>query len=418
MRVLLQRRAARAFVEDLLEAALAGSRLGEADRALLRELVCGVVRWQATLDWLIVQRVGGRTQKPAIQVLLRLGLYQMFWLDRIPDHAAVHETVLLAKRFGCGPQSGFVNAVLRGCLRERDALERQLEELKSTDPALGYSHPDWLVARWRARWTDDQLRRLLEWNNTPPRNFARVNTLRTRPDGLREWWAEERVEVRLQPFPWAGDLLFFELLRHRPLARLESFQRGCFYVQDPSTALAVCELNPQPGETILDFCAAPGGKTTLLAQLMQNRGRLVAHDPAPDRLARLKDNCARLGVTCLELDAPGSHLSFDRILLDVPCSNTGVLRRRVELRWRLRPEEITRLRDTQLALLEQAAPRLKPGGTLAYSTCSLEPEENHEVVRTFLTAHPEFHLLRERALLPFADGVDGAYVAVVEKVKS
>ena len=418
-RILMRHGSSRDYAEDLLDAELERSGLAGPDRGLLQELVYGVLRQQAMLDWIIAQKTNGREQKPALQVLLRLGLYQMFCLDRIPDHAAVNETVELAKLLGCGTQAGFVNAVLRNCLRDRALLETQLAELEKTQPALGYSHPAWLVERWQARWGEEKLRQFLEWNNTPPRNHARVNLLRTKLDDLRQLWADEHVEVKMQSFAWATDLLIYELISHPPLANLGSFKRGCFYVQDPSTLLAVTELDPQPGETILDFCAAPGGKTTLIAQRMENRGRIVAHEPAPERLDLVKENCARLGVTCVEaaaqLDPATCGLRFDRILVDAPCSNTGVLRRRLDLRWRIRPEEIIRLRAAQLGILERVAPFLKPGGTLVYSTCSLEPEENGEVVKSFLASHPEFRLINERTLLPFVEKVDGAYVAALDK---
>jgi 16S rRNA (cytosine967-C5)-methyltransferase len=192
---------------------------------------------------------------------------------------------------------------------------------------------------------------------------------------------------------------------------------GLFYVQDPSTLLAVRELAPQPNESVLDLCAAPGGKTAFIAELIENRGRITAQDREPDRLKLIQENCARLGVTCVEASvAPTGIIAkpskrFDRVLVDAPCSNTGVMRRRVDLRWRIRPEEIERLSAAQLELLRQAAPRVKPGGVLIYSTCSLEPEENNGVVKQFLTEHPDFKLESERELTPLAEGVDGAYVA-------
>ena len=177
-------------------------------------------------------------------------------------------------------------------------------------------------------------------------------------------------------------------------------------------------LDPKPGETVLDYCAAPGGKTTLIAQLMENHGLIVARDTSLERLKLLQENCARLGVACVEGELPETSLHsaspaprFDKVLIDAPCSNSGVMRRRVDLRWRIRPEEIERLRTTQLGLLQSAAPRLKPGGKLVYSTCSLEPQENNQVVKEFLREHAEFKLESERELLPFQDGVDGAYVA-------
>ena len=405
------------YIEDLLDQGLADSGLAQPDRGLLQELVYGTVRWQALLDWLIARQTGGRKQKQIVQVLLRTAFYQLFWLDRIPDHAAVNETVNLARHFGCGPQAGFVNALLRAALREREAIRQALGELKASQPALGYSHPAWLCERWAKQWGDETLRRLLDWNNAPPPTWARVNTLRTRSEGLREIWAQEGTEVRFQSFSWAEALLVYELVSHRPLAQLPSFQRGGFYVQDPSTLLAPCLLNPKPGETILDFCAAPGGKTTLLAQLMGNRGRIVAHDTAEERLELVRQNCLRLGVTCVETATPGlleqrvGAALFDRVLVDVPCSNTGVLRRRVDLRWRIRPEEISRLCSVQSGILAAAAARLKPGGVLVYSTCSLEPAENAEMIRSFLKENPCFRLQMDRTLLPFADAVDGAYAA-------
>ena len=405
------------FIENLLEQELSTAGLAPKDRALCQELTYGLVRWQAALDWLIARKTGGREQKPGLQILLRLGLYQLFWLDRIPDHAAVHETVELARQVGFGPQAGFLNAVLRGCLRERAALKQQLADLRQTQPALGFSHPDWLWQRWRDRFGLDPAIQLLKWNNTPARAFARVNTLRTDPGQLLQCWRErEDVSYDLFYRDWLGENLAFELKEHPPLAGLESFRQGWFYVQDPSTLLAVRLLDPQPEQTVLDLCSAPGGKTTFIAQLMQNRGRLVAGETAPDRLRLVRENCARLGVTCVEPQLSAAlraqpAAQFDRVLVDAPCSNTGVMRRRVDLRWRLRREEIHRLRTQQLALLGQAAGHVKPDGILVYSTCSLEPEENADVITDFLQAQPGFELEASRELRPFADQTDGGFAA-------
>jgi 16S rRNA (cytosine967-C5)-methyltransferase len=514
VRVLGQRKAGGEFTENLLDRALNSSsssfssssskiksrtrtkdeekdekRLSSADRGLCQEIVYGVVRWQAALDWLIARKTGGREQKPGLQNLLRLGLYQIFWLDRIPDHAAVNETVELAKRGGFGQQAGFINAILRGYLRETDATRKLLADLKVTDPATGCSHPEWLVARWRKHFGAEKTAQLLDWNNTPPKTFARVNTLKFSGTGvspvsfsatnllapmkhtgetpvplpsnagdLLTRWREENVEYDFVRRDWLEENLVFELKSHPSLNSLASFRDGWFYVQDPGTLLAVTELNPQPGETILDLCAAPGGKTTFIAQLMRNEGKITACDISDDRLKLIRENCQRLGVTCAEatlnLAPPAPHpgplpagegeLSsagrrnrrnsnftnpgiavpspggegqgeggrfFDRILVDAPCSNTGVLRRRVDLRWRISAAEISRLHQTQLDLLKLAATKLKSRSVLIYSTCSLEPEENSEVVKEFLREHAGFKLENERELLPFADSVDGAYVA-------
>ena len=414
--VLLERQKGGEFTEFLLEQALVAANLSPADRGLCQELAYGVVRNQAALDWLIARKTLGRVQKTGLQNLLRLGLYQIFWLDRIPDHAAVHETVEMARQAGFGPQSGFVNAVLRGYLREAAETRQALVELKATQPAVAWSHPEWLVIRWQSRWGVETVTRLLEWNNTPPKIYARVNTLKADPATLLPQWRDENVDYDFVRRDWFGENLVFELKSHPPLARLPSFRDGLFYVQDPSTLLAVSVLDPRPGESILDLCAAPGGKTTFIAQLFRNEGRIVARDNAPDRLDLIRENCARLGVTCVHplmagSDNRGFPRQFDKILLDAPCSNTGVMRRRVDLRWRIQPDEIERLRRTQLDLLRQAVLQLKNGGILVYSTCSLEPEENSGVVRQLLGENPALELEQERQLLPFTDGVDGAYVA-------
>jgi 16S rRNA (cytosine967-C5)-methyltransferase len=333
----------------------------------------------------------------------------------------VNETVEQARQEGFGSQAGFVNAVLRGFLREFDATKKLLAELKTTQPHLGWSHPEGWVARWRKRWGVESAAKLFEWNNTPPKTFARVNTLKTDAGKLLDRWRlEENVEYDFVRHNWLDENLVFELKAHPSLASLGSFRDGWFYVQDPSTLLAVRLLDPRPGDTVLDFCAAPGGKTTFVAQLLRNEGRIVARDISQERLKLVLENGTRLGVTCVETSSASPFAlrpsPFDRVLVDAPCSNTGVLRRRVDLRWRLRLEEIERLRVTQLGLLRETAPLVKPGGLLVYSTCSLEPEENQEVVGRFLAEQAEFKLECERELLPFAEAVDGAYVARLRRV--
>ena len=415
IRVLRRRVEHGEYIERLLENEPDANRLKPVDRALCQELVYGLVRWQTTLDWLVARKTSHRPPVAPLRLLLHLGLYQLFWLQRIPDHAAVHETVELCKRLGFRYQSGFLNAVLRGYIRDRDATVSQLENLRKTDPATGYSHPAWLVEKWNARWGEATTVQLLQWNNTPPSVYARLNQIKADPAALAAAWKLEQVTSTERTWDWTGGNTVLELNSHPPLMQCESFRQGFFYAQDPSTLLAVTELNPQPGENILDLCAAPGGKTSFIAQLMQNRGVISAWDNQPERLELVRVNCARLGVICVEYSGTDREGWFDRILVDAPCSNTGVLRRRVDLRWRIKPDEIDRLRQTQSELLEQAAPRLKAGGTLVYSTCSLESEENEEVIRRFLDGHAEFKLKKDRQLTPFTDGVDGAYVAAMVK---
>jgi 16S rRNA (cytosine967-C5)-methyltransferase len=415
-RVLLERERGNEYTESLLDAALDKAVLSAPDRALCQELVLGCVRWQGALDHLIAARTQGREQMAGPRVLLRTALYQMLWLDRIPPHAAVHETVELAKQLGHLAQSGFINAVLRGYARDLKPTRERLHELRSTQPALGWSHPTWLVDRWRPRLGEDATLKLLEWNNTPAGTFARHNSLRMDAGKLLERWRYDNVEYEFVNRPWLPENLVFRLGSHPPLSRLRTFQAGGFYVQDPSTLLAPLLLDPQPGETVLDLCAAPGGKTTFMAQMMKNEGRIVACDPSQKRLLLVIENCERLGVTCVEPKSqPPPTTLFDRVLVDAPCSNTGVMRRRVDLRWRLRPEEIERLVTTQLQLLRQAGQLVKPSGCVVYSTCSLESEENGDLVRRFLAEAGGFELEDEQQVTPFADGVDGAYAASLKR---
>ncbi len=215
-------------------------------------------------------------------------------------------------------------------------------------------------------------------------------------------------------FDWAKKSIH-RLASNSIPATLPGFAEGAFYIQDPSTLLAVDMLNPRPGEAVLDLCAAPGGKTTAIAAHMKNDGRVVATDIREDRLKQLRENCKRLGADCVEVMPLGTDVreKFDRVLADVPCSNTGVMRRRVDLRWRLQPRDLQATTKIQREILRQAARNVKPGGLLVYSTCSLEPEENEQMVKAFLERNRAFGLEAERALLPWRDGVDGAYVAAL-----
>jgi len=416
------RSAAGGYLEDRLDAALGPAGMTAADRRLAQELVFGVTRWQRSLDWIIDQRATKHPPAPRLRNLLRLGLYQLFWLDRIPDHAAIHESVELAKSLS-PRHAGFVNALLRGCARDRDRIRVELEGLRRRQPPIGCSHPDWLCERWEDRWGRPDLLRLLDWNNSPPPVMARINRLRLTPAELQARWLAEGVDAIPRAWDWTGPDTVFELRSFPPLAALPSFQMGGFYLQDPSTLLAVRWLDPQPEDRVLDLCAAPGGKATCLAESIRPPGQLVAAEPDPARRSRLADNFARLGISsAIIADDQDPRLaqpaSFDRVLADVPCSNTGVLRRRVELRWRLRPSHIPRMAGLQTSILERAAGLTRPGGILVYSTCSLEPEENQRVVQGFLDAHPDWILTDQRQLLPIKDGVDGAYVARLRRSTS
>jgi len=390
------------------------------DRALCQELVLGVIRHRAALDWLIDQKTNGRRQQALAQTLLRLGLYQIFWLDRIPGHAAVNETVNLARKRDLGPQAGFLNAVLRNCLREMNGWRTRLDELRRERPAIGHSHPHWLVQRWQDRWPDYD--KLLEWNNTAAPVYARRNPLRATATKLEVQWKSEGATFEPVERDWLQAYEMYQLKAEGSPAALESFAEGKFYVQDPSTLASVHALDPQPGENILDLCAAPGGKSTAIAERMNNTGNVLALDLDEVRLVRLRENIDRLGHDCIEAKPlHGVDLKnagpFDRILVDAPCSNTGVMRRRVDVRWRLHARELPVLARTQLELLQRAARLLPVGGTLVYSTCSLEHEENEGVMEKFLRDRRDFELTSAHTITPMTEKVDGAFAAQLQRVK-
>lgn len=394
---LLEWEKGRAFSDEILHTSLERDPLPPLDRSFFMETFFGVLRHLSSLDFLIGRLREGHIDHQTRQIL-RLGLYQIFHL-RTADHAAVNETVNLADR-----ARGLVNAILRRALREKDALAAGLA---AADPAIGQSHPDFLVTRWTAQFGPDAMQRLLAWNNTPAEVFARANSLKVTPGELL------RSTASAEPSP-AHPLAL--RVRHIPASWLAE---GLCYVQDPSTLVACDLLAPRPGELVLDMCAAPGGKTTYLAALMENEGRLVACDLYESRVTRLRENLRRLGVRnarplvhdCMTAEPPAGLRDFDRILVDAPCSNTGVIRRRVDVRWRLTEEDFLRMPAQQLALLRRAAALLRSGGTLVYSTCSLEPEENDIVVERALTEIPGLRFLESRRTLPFTDGVDGAFAA-------
>ncbi|MGF1656062.1 MAG: 16S rRNA (cytosine(967)-C(5))-methyltransferase RsmB [Verrucomicrobiales bacterium] len=393
------------FLDELLEKR--GTPLGVStpDRGFFQELVYGCVRWKLELDFLCSQFLK-KEPEPFVRQLLRLGTYQI-WHLRVPDHAAVHTTVALADR-----AKPLVNAILRRLLANRDAVEAALEKQPLH---VRLSHPETLVSHWNKQWGEAITTQFLEWNNSPPPLFARANTLRTSRLALLQ-----QTEFQLNPHPEYRELLQFQRLNPQARTWLE---QGLIYVQDASTLFAPLWLDPKPGETILDACAAPGGKTMMLAALAQNQARIIASDSQSPRLQEVLSNAQRMGATGVETvchdwarhHAAEAEHRFDAVLVDTPCSNTGVLRRRVDARWRLELESPRTMSRVQLKILHNAWQALKPGGRLVYSTCSIEPQENQEVVENFLQEQPTARLSRALAIYPWKDRMDGAYVALLQK---
>ncbi len=353
------------------------------ERALVQEIFYGCVRQKLALEFLIAQ-LAGKPPRRAVATILEIGLYQLVFM-RVRAHAAVHETVELAKKHVSLAEVKFANAVLR---KAAPAM------LTKAEPWVRLSHPRWLWERHGDAWC--------EWNNTPPPVYVRGD----------------------KPWPGVLEPTAVHPLCYRVVDAKKFFESpGQYYIQDPSTLIAVDALDPQPGESVLDMCAAPGGKTTYIAQKMQNHGRIIAADSSNSRLGVVAENCKRLGVSIVAtLACDGTRLDrclrgdlFDRVLVDAPCSNTGVMRRRPDLRWRIEEKEIARLAALQSKLLNKATEFVKSGGVLVYSTCSLEAEENERVVEQFLEGHPEFRLETTRSSLPPRDGFDGVFVARLGK---
>jgi 16S rRNA (cytosine967-C5)-methyltransferase len=384
------------YAESLIERHAQRRKLSSADRGLLQAILFGVLRHRRLLDHWIGHLRKGKLD-PETRDILRVGLCQILILG-IPDHAAVNETVEAGKA-GVRP---LINAVLRRAIVSR---KRLLDEIPDLPPAVAHSHPDWLFNRWKQAFGKQEAIALMEWNNEPAATFFRVNPLAPRPD-----------ELPGQPLAQAPD--YHELEGPLPAALLAA---GAVYIQDPATRHSVDLLAPQPGERVLDACAAPGGKAFLITAALGGAPGLVATDSNEKRLPRLRENLARLHagdvpVHCHDWSqpAPAEWLqAFDAILLDVPCSNTGVIRRRVDVRWRLQAPDIEKITHTQRKILENALPCLKPGGRLVYSTCSIEPEENQLLVDAFLANHPQLTLVETRAALPHRDQTDGAYAALL-----
>ncbi len=390
------------------------------ERATVVEIVMGAVRRKRALEWLIAHCTE-RAPTPELAAFLMVGAYQIFFMTGVPPHAAVNETVTAAKPIAGRKRIGFVNAVLRNMVRQRDPLTRDL----ALQPlSVRESHPDALIQRWSLQFGLTRTEALAIWNNQPPPVAIVVNTLKTTPSALQTLWAGAGIDTAATPTPWPEGYLLVP--RGRRVDELPGFDDGLFLVQDPATDAAIRLLAPHPGQLILDACAAPGGKTLRIAAAIGDDGRIIAMEPHADRLHALRDNIGRLQTTSIGVvhgnatDAAAlTHLAgatgFDRILLDVPCSNTGVLRRRPDARWRFSSDRLARLCRLQRELLDSAVPHLRPGGRLVYSTCSLEQEENQHQIDRFLGDHPDFHKLKDILIFPPEAESDGAYACAISR---
>ncbi|KXK29846.1 MAG: hypothetical protein UZ01_01822 [Candidatus Brocadia sinica] len=429
------------FAQELISERCVQGDLSKRDKNLLTELVNGVIRHRLSLDTLIsfFSNIPLNKIEPWVLYALRAGLYQIVYLDRIPVSAAVNTSVAIVKKLVRRTDAvRFTNAVLRAIersIQNKSACEPEITDLQKTlyrreniwctfhhpifpDPgkhlssyiAINYSHPEWLIKRWISRYGREKTVEICKANNLAPKVFLRVNQgkISTREflalldkEGINARTADTAVVVE--------NIAAFEI---------PGFAEGLFFVQDIS-AMKIAEfLKVEKSNTVLDMCAAPGGKTTHIAELLGNTGKIYALDISAKRLQVVKENCLRMGIHNVSIvcgDASDEkvpfQMKFDRILIDAPCSNTGVLSRRVEARWRLKESDINKLADLQYSILKTGASLLKSNGYLVYSTCSIEPEENQGIIKKFMGSESQFSLDAEAYYLPGADEGDGGYMA-------
>ncbi len=379
------------------------SSLERLDKAFAMEMVYGTLRERAKIDHIIQQFYNHDYQKMDVDIrnILRIGVYQLFYLTKVPKWAAVNESVELAKKLKNQFLGNLVNGVLRNISNNIETINFKVKGGTFADQiALQYSHPKWLLERWLTRFSLQEAQDLMTANNTPPTISFRINPLKTTLAEVEQMLSEKQVHYK-------KSLLENFLIPEKFFDMEELLKMGYVSVQSEAQAIACMLLGAQPGERILDMCAAPGGKSTFLAEQMRNTGKILALDLYGNKLQDINRLATTLGISIIETAKQDARLfqteeKFDRVLLDAPCSGTGVLSRRAELRWRLSPNDITTLAKTQRELLDNATRLVKDEGIIVYSTCSIEPEENQQLVNAFLYDRPDWMIQDAREVLPTA----------------
>lgn len=418
-RVLRRVSADDAFADRAFEAEAERAALDPRERALAQQLAYGAIQRRVTLDH-VLSMLASRAPDaidPPLRDALHLGLFQLVYLDRVPDYAAVTQTVELAKAERRA--HGFVNAVMRSGAREARGIVAGLRDATPAEAALLHSHPEWLARMWWEMLGPDEARALMAANNRPPESAVRVNTLVASRDEVA---AALRAEgVPLHTDDELPDALVLDAAYD--VHGSDHFARGALMPQSRASMRVAHALAPRPGERVLDMCAAPGAKTTHVAALMEGRGEVVAVERHDGRCAALREHCERMGavivgVRCGDARVEAAGEQFDRVLLDAPCSDLGTLRSRPDARWRRTPSGIEELAALQAELLDAAAALVRPGGTLVYSTCTISERENEGQVEAFLGRHPAFEApggeLPIRTL-PHRDNTDGFFIACLAR---
>jgi 16S rRNA (cytosine967-C5)-methyltransferase len=426
-----------AYAEPLLDASLSCARETKLqDRRLITQIVYGTLRMRGHLDWIIERLYRGKfdSMDVSIKNILRTGLYQLLFTEKIPDFAIVDEAVEITKKMH-RRGSGLVNAILRNFIRKKDQIA--YPEI-GKDPALNisivHSHPLWMVKKWIEMFGVEETAALCKANNQIPPAAVRVNTLKTTRERTKEELSQHGFEVKETAFSPDGLIISNPAMSAR---ETDSYASGRIQFQDEASQLIARLVSPKPGENVFDICAGMGGKTTHLAAIMENRGSILALDISEKKIAALCKNVKRLDVAIVDKhvgdarEKPGKAFaeSFDRILVDAPCTGLGTLRRNPEIKWRALPADAEKCSVLQKAILGNAAPYLKRGGSLIYSTCTITEEENEEVIEDFTNRHPDFICIRPPDTInsslvddhgyfrsyPHRHGTDGFFGAVLVK---
>ena len=431
---------AAAILSDLLP------QTNETQRAT--DLVFGTIRNRAAIDKVIAEFSGRLVERiqPELLNIIRVASFELIYCPQTPEYSIVNEAVNMAKALARKKQTGFVNAVLRQITRhikDRQIPLSQADPQKTlpqtlstgclfdteilTDPQtspaeyfiIAFSLPEWLITDWLNEFSEEQVRQICFASNRRPGIYIRSNTLKATTQQLAEKFHAEDVDFEIVPLDNLRESSTIRLKSPKAITELPGFKEGLFTVQDITASLPVRLLNPQREWKILDLCAAPGTKTTQLAELTEDSAKIIATDIDAERLKSVNENTVRLGITCVNILPYEQILNskFDAVLLDVPCSNTGVLAKRIEVRFRINPKAVKELAKTQASLLDAAANMLKPKGRICYSTCSIQTAENSQLVKDFLRDNPDFELQSELLTLPSAEGFDrdGGYVAIITR---
>lgn len=407
-----------AYSNTTLDKDLSKSNLSKEDKALASQITYGVLTWKLTIDEIIKRYSSVKIKKisPWILNILRIAIYQIVWLDKIPISAAVNESVNLAKKYGHPASVSFTNAILRKI--EKNELDKLFDYMRGKvlmeDEIISImtSHPLWLVDELLKEYDVKFVTELLNANNAIPEVTLRVNTLKTTREEVYKLLSLKKIDCRKGNLP---DSIIAK--------KISEFETSLYVVQDEAAQLACLTLDPKEGEHVLDACSAPGGKTTYLAQLMNNKGDIDAWDIHEHRVKLVKDTAKKLGINIIFAKIHDATLydtfcfdKYDKILLDVPCSGLGVIRKKPEIKWTRTEENIEELVKVQEQILDNCSRYLKSGGTLVYSTCTVLKKENEEQIKKFLQNNKRFELIEEKKLYPHIDGTDGFYIAKLRKL--